>query len=187
LNRLSGEKMSFVKKIITVIKSPSEFFEKIKWEKGIFEALKYLVILSLISVALITIFVSMFTRILFPFTFVETTISYLILFILASIIGSFIFSFILQFITRALTGKGEYENTYKAVVYGGTPSLLLNWLPVVNLLAALYSLYIVARGASILNEISMDRAVIAVIISIVIVFLITGLFAFMMRGLIILF
>ena len=58
--------------------------------------------------------------------------------------------------------------TFKALMYGATPSLLLGWIPVIGFLAAIWALIVEIIGIRQLHEISTGRAVAAVILAIII-------------------
>ena len=58
--------------------------------------------------------------------------------------------------------------TFKALMYGATPSLLLGWIPFINFLALIWALIVEIIGIRQLHEISTGRAVAAVILAIII-------------------
>jgi len=101
----------------------------------------------------------------------------IILFIIAfaftsCIIGIF-FSGLFQHIFVLLCG-GEHgvAQTLKAVMYGSVPVLVLGWIPVVNFIAALWSLVLMIIGVRELHKMSTEMAVVAVLLPIVLIFLI---------------
>ncbi len=172
LNASNEEKMSLKDKIKNVILNPSVFFERIKYEKGIMEAFKYLAILSLINLFVgIASFTFSIPSIIYYFSGIANIpflagVKFLIPFItyIFGIIFSFIWAGIVHIFTRIVRGKGKYADSYKAIVYGATPTLLLGWIPFVGFVANLYSLYLQLKGISKLHQISMLRALVAIVV-----------------------
>jgi len=171
----SYSKMSIIEKIKKVVLSPSEFFGKIKAERGFVEAFKYLSILSLVNLVigivalLLSIsFISPLGSLSIPLPFLDN------LAILGGIVGlivSYAVGLILCFIAvgiihlfaKLFKGSGDYSATYKALVYANTPSLLLGWLPWIGIIFSLYSFYLLLKGISKLHSVSMLRALVIVI------------------------
>ena len=65
-------------------------------------------------------------------------------------------------------GRKGIMQTFKAVMYGNTPRLLLGWIPFVGLIFALWSLVLGILGIRELQEISTSKAIFAVAIAILI-------------------
>ena len=68
---------------------------------------------------------------------------------------------LLVFITG---GRKQIDQTFKVLMYGATPCLLLGWMPLVNLFAGIWALGIVFIGIRKLYEFPTRRAVYAFLI-----------------------
>jgi len=149
--------MEIVEKIKEVLLSSSDFFKKIKEEKGIGKPFIYFAILSLVFFALMTI------PIMAKLPFYQgMTIEMIPIFYVISLISIFVSSGIIHLFIKLVGGKGDYQKTFKAMVYSSTPSLLLAWIPYIGPLFSLWALYLAIKGVSILHDISMGRAFLAV-------------------------
>jgi hypothetical protein len=61
-------------------------------------------------------------------------------------------------------GRGGIDATWKAVVYSLTPALLFGWIPVIGLIANLWTVALEVIGIRELHELSTARAVLAVVL-----------------------
>jgi len=98
------------------------------------------------------------------------------LFLLVAILG-FLFTFlgaaILQFVLKRLfRGLGTYEGTFRVLAYSGAVNLL-SWIPILGILASLYGLWIKMVGLESVHGVTKLQALVAVIISAVVFWLIT--------------
>lgn len=180
----SYSEMGLVEKIKKVILSPSEFFERIKAEKGIGGAFKYLAILSLINLAVGIIGFAFNVPSISPLGNLSTFLPLLgdlatvlgIVILVVIYIGGLILSFVgagfIHLFARLLKGKGDYSATYKALIYASTPSLLLGWIPWVGIIFGIYSFYLSLKGISKLHEVSMGRALVMVFVIPCVIFLV---------------
>ena len=64
-------------------------------------------------------------------------------------------------------GRKEIMQTFKAILYGDTPYLLLGWIPLIGNIFALWSLVLGILGIRELQEISTGKAVLAVGLAII--------------------
>lgn len=182
--------MGLVEKIKKVTLSPSEFFDRIKYEKGVGAAFKYLAILSLVNliVGLVGYFLSIPS--LSPLGSLMALLPFLgnlaTLIGVGAVVANYISTLIISFISagficifaRLLKGKGDYSATYRALTYANTPSLLLGWVPWVGIIFGLYSFYLGLKGISKLHEVSMGRAfVILFVVPFVIALVIASILA----------
>ncbi len=95
-----------------------------------------------------------------------------------SIVTSFIFSIIaliigalvLHIFVYLLGGRKGLEQTIKASIYSCTPLALLGWIPLISIIAVIWSIVLEALAVRELHEISTARAVLAVIIPLIIIF-----------------
>lgn len=173
--------MGFIEKIKKVILSPNEFFDAIKTEEGITQAFIYYAILSLIYSILFGIFYFLMPTFLGPMPFGELGIAMIVISYVVGLISVFIYAVITHIFTKIVGGNGNYSATFKSLVYASTPSLLLGWVPMIGVIFAIFSLYLMIKGISKLHGITMLRAFVAVfiiplIIGIVIAMIVGALF-----------
>lgn len=172
--------MGFLEKVKKVLTSPTEFFEKVKGEEGIGEAFKYYIIFSLIYNIIFGLLVNFGLsgipiEQMGPFRALGLALP--IAFFIISLISLFIGTAILHAFAKIFGGKGDYSETFKAVVYGATPSLLLGWVPFIGLILVFYSLYLQIKGISMLHQVSMGRAFLIVFLIPIIIGIIIGVLA----------
>jgi hypothetical protein len=166
--------IGLIEKVRLAIVSPSDLFQKVKPEKGIFNAFKYLALLSLVT--LITQFLSnalvmphffgineilALTNANLP-SFLIVTLPFVIYFL--SLIFSFIGVGIIHVFSKLLKGNGNYAATYKTLIYSSTPSILFGWIPVIGGFINFYSLYLSVIGLARFHKISVERAAVIVIV-----------------------
>ncbi|MEM7826666.1 MAG: YIP1 family protein [Candidatus Aenigmatarchaeota archaeon] len=167
------KRMGILKKIKKVLLSPTEFFENVKYEVGIVDAIKYLLVLLIIFYALEFFIVT-------P----EFTFSIILFLISLTFSFGFVFFFVAIFhIGCLITGaRGGYSNTFKAMVYSVTPYYLMGlcfifgaysdiiytYISIPMLIFVIWSLILFIKGISILHGISTARAILSLIISIAI-------------------
>jgi amino acid transporter len=65
-------------------------------------------------------------------------------------------------------GRNGLFQTIKAVIYGETPILVLGWIPVINLFAAIWMIIVGIIGVRQLHGLSTGTAVIAMILALLI-------------------
>lgn len=170
----------FIDKMKGFLFSPVETFQASRSEE-LGEAVRYYVILlafySLLSGILIGIGLSVLSSIpgmggaVVP---VGGLFMIIIIFI-AGLIGIFITGIILHIFVYLVGGRNGLEQTLKAVMYASTPSLLLGWIPLIGIIAAIWVIVLEVLGIRELHDISTGRAVLAVLLPIVIVVLLVFL------------
>ena len=92
--------------------------------------------------------------------------------IIAAMAGCFLFGIIFTVVAGAaihLTAmvcgaKNDIKETYRAILYGATPALLIGWIPLAVIIAIPWSLVIITIGIGEFQNISAARAVTAVFI-----------------------
>ena len=72
------------------------------------------------------------------------------------------FQSLLVHIAVYISGKRGLETTYNAVAYPVGATGVWAWIPVLNLFAGIYSLYLQAKGVEILHDMSFGKALICV-------------------------
>lgn len=75
----------------------------------------------------------------------------------------FAYSIFLHAFVKLFRGKHGYTSTYKAVAYSSIPTLLFAWIPFAIFITMLYSFYLLILGIARLHDISMLRALLAII------------------------
>ncbi|MEM5811652.1 MAG: YIP1 family protein [Candidatus Aenigmatarchaeota archaeon] len=184
VNSRRYEKMSFIEKIKKVILSPTEFFERIKYEEGVMKAFIYFAILSSIVVIFVTLTLNLLIssysgnllRLLPSLGELVKLVGIMIsiIFYITILIGSFIVAGLAHLFLKLAGGKGDYSMTYKGIVYASTPILLLGWVPFVGIIPTIYSFYLNLKGLSVLHSISMKKVFLVVwVIPLVILGIIT--------------
>lgn len=71
-------------------------------------------------------------------------------------------------------GRGGFEPTFRAVAYAWAP-LVLFWIPLVGVVAQLYSAYLMLRGLERVQRLDPTRAALTLVIGIAILWLLRGL------------
>jgi len=159
-------------KVRDALISPKEFFNSVKKEKGFGASFSYYAILSLISV------IGSFISVNFNLPILSSQPSSL--FGEAGIFFNYIVSLVAIFITALLThailfkgflkGKGDYATSFRLLVYSYTPILFLGWIKYIDIIAYVYSLYLLYEGMQILHGINERSAKIwAIILAVIIV------------------
>jgi len=174
-----------VEKIKGFLFSPSETFDASK-EDTLGDAFKYFIILLLISALLSAViavvasslFAGFFGRMLPGFMSAllalagaGAAVAFIAVFIymlIAGAIGVLIGGLWLHIWVYLVGGRKGLTQTFKALMYGATPSLLLGWIPAIGFLASIWALIVEIIGIRQLHEISTGRAVAAVILAIII-------------------
>ena len=91
---------------------------------------------------------------------------------LMALAGGFILTLIfaawLHLWVYLLGGRKGIMQTFKAIIYGHTPRLLLGWIPFIGFIFMLWSLVLGVLGIRELQEISTGKAILAVVIAIII-------------------
>jgi hypothetical protein len=83
--------------------------------------------------------------------------------------GGFFFTLILavwlHLWVYLLGGRMGFLQTFKAIMFGNTPRLLLGWIPLIGFVFALWSLVLGILGIRELQEISTGKAILAMVIA----------------------
>lgn len=175
--------MEYLEMIQGFVLSPAETFRKVK-DTSTSDTLVYFLALVVINTVLTipvmlltfpsmgTVFVGMFQQLGFG----TLTAFGNVLFALMMIIGSLVFLFIgsawVHLWVYLFGGRKGYRETLKALAFGDTPALLFGWVPLVGMLAGIWSLVISVLGIRELQEISTNRALGALILAVMIPLLI---------------
>ena len=82
----------------------------------------------------------------------------------AGLLGAVIFAVYTHIWVWLLGGREGITETWKAVIYASTPSLLFGWIPVVGFVMWVWSLVLTIIGIRELQQMTTTRAVLAVLI-----------------------
>ena len=157
----------FFDKIKKVMIKPRDFFAETKKEGDFSIALEYFLLLVLV---------------MFPFGLVasilfnseEPILDIVVGYPIGLVIGITVLFIIIAFyhlFIFMLGGRQGILRTCQAFLYGATAGILLSWLPIVNLLAAFYSVYLTITGISVLQEMKAGRAVLAYFLPLAAIFI----------------
>lgn len=169
-----------IKRFTVLLSDPVTFFKDLKSEKGVSTAFFYLngmVAVSLILGA-ITSFImgNFFTDWLSTITNVPLlgtdtanpnllflVIGLIVMFIM-QILGSFVCTGVLHVWALLFGGKAKYAKSYQLYVYAKAPQLLFSWIPVVGVVAWIYSLILLIIGTQHVHDIKKSTAVLMFVI-----------------------
>lgn len=170
--------MNFIEKVKGLLLEPSRTFDALK-EESLIEAIKFYAVFAMIFSALFAIFFGFmgFTGSMMGFgnlgplmgagAGLGIAIGIFVLVMVIAIAGSFISSVIIHIFVYMLGGKKGIVQTIKAVMYGSSVSLLLGWIPLLNMIAGIWSILIEIIGIRQLQEITIERSILAVVLPII--------------------
>ncbi len=172
--------MDFIEKVKGLLLEPSKTFDSLK-DETLEEALKYYAIVAVVYSALFALMFA-FAGSLFGSMMgfrdsgmimgagagIGAAVIFFVMFMILAIAGAFIGGAILHIFVYIAGGRKGIVQTIKAVMYGATPSLLLGWIPFINMIAGIWSLIVEIIGIRQLHELTTGRAVLAVFIPIII-------------------
>lgn len=177
--------MDFSEKVKGFLLEPSKTFDATKGE-NLNEAIKYYAVIAAIYSAIFAILLA-FVGTLFGSMMggrnlgmlmgagagAGAAIIFFVLFMILAIIGAFISGAILHIFVYIVGGRKGISQTIKAVMYGSTPGLLLGWIPIIGVIASIWSLVLEILGIRQLQELTTGRAILAVLIPIIIIVILT--------------
>jgi hypothetical protein len=182
--------MDFFEKMKGLLLEPSKTFDALK-EEPLLEAVKYYIGIAAVFSALFALilgFVGSFFGSMMGFgnlgmmmgagAGISAAIIFFVMFMLIAIAGAFIGGAILHIFVYIAGGRKGITQTIKAEMYGSTASLLFGWLPIINMIAAIWSLVTEIIGIRQLHEITTGRAVLALVLPIIIAFILAMVVAF---------
>jgi len=166
--------MNYIETCKEVILRPSDFYRKMPITGGYSEPVIFAVISLIISLLLNAIvsygmFIfgihsSILTFGSIPFSkFDFSVFLYVIELFFIGVTVIFILPLILNFLYKILGGTGSYEGTMRFMCYGYAINLI-SWIPLLGLIAGIYSIYIVIVGGSFVHNVSMGRSAVIVLL-----------------------
>jgi len=181
--------MDFFEKVKGFLLEPSNTFDAIKGE-NLSEAIKYYAVIAAVYSAIFAVLLA-FVGTLFSSMMggrnlgmlmgagagAGGAIIFFVLFMIFAIIGAFVSGAILHIFVYIVGGRKGITQTIKAVMYGSTPGLLLGWIPVVNIITAIWSIVLNILGIRQLHELTTGKAVLAVLIPFIIAVILTVIVA----------
>ena len=177
IKKVYSSDVSFFDKIKTVLASPSRFYNSVKAETGFKAPMVYLLVMSAVSVVLSMVY--SYTGL--PgstASSVSGVLAGIPLAWISGIVATFIIAAVFHIFVYLLGGKNGFLQTFKSDVYGSTPTYLLGWIPYVNIAVGIYALfYLIPKGISIQHNMSMGRAILAILLPVVIIVLVIFLLA----------
>jgi hypothetical protein len=155
--------LGIVEKATMAVKNDPKFFDVVRRERGVGAAFKYLAVLSTVYVVGYAAYFALMSWLMPDFALLgPAVLAIMVAMIYVSmLVGWFIGAGIYHLLIRLFGGKGDYATTYRTMVYTYTPMLLFGWIPLVGLVASLYSLYLFVKGVSKLHRISVGRTILA--------------------------
>jgi hypothetical protein len=173
--------MEYIELIKGFVLSPVETFRKVK-DTDYGDTLAYFLVFAVIytvlsvSVILVRLPQAWFTSI-FGLLGIGTLSGFgiviiAIMMIIAALVILFIGTAWLHLWVYLFGGRNGFRETLKALAFGETPALLLGWIPLLGLLALIWSLVLTFLGVRELHGISTGRALGAVILAVMIPLLI---------------
>ena len=178
--------MEYVDLIKGFILSPGETFLKVK-DTDYPDTIRYFLVLMLIYTILsipvmLVLLPSAWLSGVFTLLGIGTLAGFgIVIFAVMMIIAALVFLFIwaawLHCWVYIFGGRKGYRETLKALAFGETPALLLGWIPVLGILAWIWSVILSILGIHKLHDISTARALGAVVVAMLIPLLVLILLA----------
>lgn len=163
--------MEFIEILKGILTEPSKTFDALK-EESIGEALKYYAVFVAISSAIYAVMFSLFFGMMLRQfgtmmgmgTGVAAGVAMFFMLFIFGIIGVIIVGSIFHIFVYIAGGRKGLNQTIKAVIYGSTPGMLLGWIPLVGIIAGIWSLILEVLGIRQLHEMTTERAILAVVL-----------------------
>lgn len=167
---------------------PVETFQQ-NAETSLSSAFQYYAVLVVFYAVLCSIFQGLFLSFGQPFPYMGGLIGFAIgifvLFLIFTIIAILLISIFFQglfhhIFVLLVGGEGGIAQTLKACLYSTVPTLVLGWIPIINIIAAIWSIVLMILGIRELHKISTTRAIAAVILPVVLFIMIAVMFVLCM-------
>ncbi len=173
--------LSFLDKIVGFLMRPAETFRAVRGESLKDAAVYYLLLLIFTSVLAGAMIYLGFTRAtgsflgitLGPTAGIMSFVWAVIFFYIWGLLTLVVWAIVLQIGAKALGGRGEFDDAFKAAVYAQTPFLLFGWIPVVGwLLAQLWAVALTVIGVRELYGMETGKAAAVAVVAFVIYLLV---------------
>lgn len=152
-----------------VVFSPTEFYREAERHEGFRYPLKFAA-LSLFISGLLSGLVAVVTGSLVPalsgspLGIVFSALGAVV----GGIIGLFVGAALIHIFVYLFGGRG-YQGTFEALSYATAVSAFFGWIPFINILAGLYTIYVQARGIENFHEMSFGKALAAVLLPVLVI------------------
>lgn len=179
--------MCMFSKVKSVVKTPDKFFTSAKKSHDVKAAAKYLFLLlsagSLLNIISAVLIKPRWDWVLSniwkyeyktppQFNLMEVVFAYPRI-VLIGFLVSLLWTLLLHFWIKLWRGKASLKETFVIYAYALTPTALLEWLPLVGLVAWFYNLYLVSIGIMKFHEIPKKRAFAIIFVPIVLFIVLT--------------
>lgn len=163
-----------LKRAKSLLQTPKAFFAATKKEKGWQRAFSYSIVVAAIGHILTAIFnILIVTRgVNLPFGPQDVVVAVLVSFIITLGI-SFIWGGALKVWLSIFKVESTFAQSYRVMVYSRTPNYLFSWVPLLNLVAALYSFYLMMLALEKEYEVTRKKAIIIIVSSVVVLFVVS--------------
>jgi len=94
----------------------------------------------------------------------------------SSFFGIFLYGLFQHVFVLLCGGERGIAQTMKAMMYGSVPALIFGWIPVISIIAAIWSLVLMIIGIRELHKLSTTAAALVILLPMVLTFVITILF-----------
>jgi len=177
--------MDYIELMKGFLISPVETFRKVR-DTDLGDSLKYYLLLLAINAvlsAIVNLVIAGTVWMIFSDLFKQAGLPLpavagagVIFIALMMIIVQFVLVFIgaawLHLFVFVVVGRRGYLQTLKAITFGSTPAMLFGWIPLVGLLAGIWSLILAIFGLRELQDLTTIKAVLAVILALMVIVLI---------------
>lgn len=139
-------------KFRAIIVTPREFFDNMSLDSTLMDSAIFVLVVSALSAAGILI------ATMKPLQAVQE--------FFVRIVISFISSAYLMVLSRGFGGNGGFPQTFRAFAYAAAPGVI-SWIPLLNLIAGIYSLYLMRLGLERAQGLTTQKAVTVIAIWII--------------------
>lgn len=149
-----------------IVFRPSQFFEAVRPSEGYDQPLQFALVSLVIGSVLGSVVTYVLGSQLGTYTAGAGPLSILgssAQSIVGGLIGLFLWAGIVHLFVYLL-GRKEYRKTFEVISYATAVTAFFGWIPVLNLFAGLYSIYVQARGIENYHQLSFGKALAAVLI-----------------------
>jgi hypothetical protein len=162
----SSKKLNVFEKIFHSLTHPDELFKTVRSEPFTSSFL-YVLLITAIPALLKFVLFLVGIKTLGNESIFDILVGYII-----TIVVVFIATSVYHVFAKLFGGVSDYDGTFKAYVYGFTPSILFGWIPVLGLIGAIYGIYLFIKGLSILHGLSTGKSFLVWFIPVLILLLI---------------
>jgi hypothetical protein len=180
--------LSLPGKVSGMIRRPAETY-RILGDEPLSRSILYLVVLLVINTVLIGLLgvVAVIGYLIFEGGSVDDAVGAIFGSILnmvispiMSIISIGLIIVILHLAAVVLRGRGSPADTVQVVIYGATPAFLIGWIPLLGVIAYLWSFVLFAIGLRERHQMEMTRAGVASLVTLILMVILMVIFDFVL-------